>query len=145
MNNKILIGIIFCIAFGMSCSRSNPVGLHPDHIDYPDHPIHPPHPIVVSDTVFVDIPSTCQKVNLTAAGEVIKDQSPNLYDWKKNGVAVEREKTEGILGNPTTTTLAHTFENYDLLNDTFTLEVVSGSRAKVVSITVVSIACIGNQ
>ncbi len=123
-----------------NCSRNNPVGLHPD---YPDHP---PHPIVVSDTVFVDIPSTCQKVILTAAGEVIKDQSgPNIYDWKKNGVAVKRERIEETSRMPVIVTLTHTFENYDLLNDTFTLEVISGSRAKVVSITVVSIACIGNQ
>ena len=142
MSNKILVGLIFCIAFGMNCSKHNPAGPHPDH---PDHPIHPPHPIVVSDTVFVDIPSTCQKVILTAAGEVIKDQSPNIYGWKKNGVEVKRERTEEISRTPVIVTLIHTFENYDLLNDTFTLEVVSGSRAKVVSITVVSIACIGNQ
>ncbi len=143
MSNKILVGIIFGILFiGLNCSKNNPVKPHPEH------PEHPPHPdtitihdtTIVRDTTIIKVPIIFEIVDLKVEGDVIIDRSvPNIYAAKRNGIEEKRFTLTETSEIPRTVIISYTFKDYKILEDTFSIEIISGSRAAVKGVRVVEI------
>lgn len=132
----LIIGL--AVVFFLSCAKHNPVKPHPPH---PSHPVHPTHPVIPSsdtvqvvriDTIFIDVPIIFEIVDLKVEGDVIIDRSgPNVYAFKRNGIEEERISLTETSEIPRTVIISHTFKDYKILEDTFSIEVISGSRAAV--------------
>jgi len=117
----------------LSCGR-NPVKPHSPH---PEHPVHPSHPVIPSEFII------CNLVDLTVAGDVIIDKSsPNIYAFKRNGIEEARAVLDTTTANPTIITITHTFKDYNLLSDLFSIVKVEGSRAEIISVGITKIKCL---
>jgi len=148
MKKYIFVAAIIILGWIYLSCGNNPVKPHPSH---PEHPIFPSHfiipsdtvEVVITDTIFIDVPFICNLVDLTVAGDVIIDKSrPNVYAFKKNGIEEARAVLDTTTADPTIITITHTFENYNLLSDLFSIVVVRGSRAEVISVGVIKIECL---
>jgi len=136
------------VLINTACHDNNPIKPHSPH---PAHPVHPSHPVIspdtvevaTTDTIFIDVPFICNLVDLTVAGDVIIDKSgPNVYAFKRNNIEEARAILDTTTTDPTIITIIHTFENYNLLADIFSIKVVKGSRADVISVGVIKMECV---
>ena len=138
---KFLVGVMFCVSLiGLHCSRAdNPIRPHDHPIVVPDTTIvHDTTTVIVYDTTY--IPIIFKIVDLSVEGKAIIDISPNnIYSFKKNGIEEGRIKLSEVSQIPRTVIISHTFKDYKMLEDTFSIEVISGSRAEVKEIRVVEI------
>jgi len=140
MSNFRLIIIIVAV-MGISCHDGNPIKPHLKHPEHPTHPRHPDlSPIVIHDTTIVAVPIIFEIVDLKVEGDVIIDRSgPNIYVIKRNGIEEKRFTLTEISEIPRTVIISYTFKNYKILEDTFSIEVIRGSRAAVKGVRVVAI------
>lgn len=137
MSSFNLIMIIVAV-MGISCHDGNPIK---PHFKHPDHPQHPDlSPIVIHDTTIVVVPIIFEIVDLKVEGDVIIDRSgPNIYVAKRNGIEEKRFTLTEISEISRTVVISYTFKNYKILEDTFSIDVISGSRAAVKGVRVVAI------
>ena len=135
----ILLIIIIGFIIGLNCHRDNPIKPHLPHPEHPAHPRHPDlSPTVIHDTT--EVPIIFEIVDLAVEGDVIIDISPNnIYVFKRNGIEEERVSLLEISQIPRTVIISHTFKNYKILEDTFSIDVIGGSRAAVKGVRVVEI------
>lgn len=151
-----LSSVLFFIVMNIACSDNNPIKPHPPHPPHPEHPIHPRHPdipsdtvrivttdtvfITVVDTVFINVPIIFEIVDLKVEGDVVIDRSgPNIYAVKRNGIEEKRFNLTETSEIPRTVIISHIFKDYKILEDTFSIEVIKGSRAAVKGVRVVEI------